>query len=217
MRVSVTVDDREPAGVVATVRDHPDVTAVRVERLPAADIVIGEIGIERKTFRDYINSVMGAGGTDLYDQVRRMNETYYRSYVLLEGDLHNIEDLPTDVGSAAVHGSMASLAARHDSPVIPCSDCDRLVDIAVRLGRKHVEEPSSRPLPPGTVTGRSVPTTRRIYGCIEGIGPETAATLHERYPTVESLVAATVDDLMNVDGIGEKRATAIYESLRGEA
>jgi ERCC4-type nuclease len=108
---------------------------------------------------------------------------------------------------------MASVTARYGTPVIPCSDRRRLVDFAIRLGRKHVEEPSRRPLPMGSVPSRSEPTAKRMYGCIEGIGPELADALYEAYPTVAELVAADREALTAVEGIGEMRARRILAAL----
>ena len=214
MRVSVVVDDREPTSLIDAVRDHPDVREAEVVRLPAGDVVVGDVGIERKTLRDYVNSVMGRSGPDLREQVRRMKERYAHAYVLLEGDLADIEGLRTGVSPAAIRGSIASITARHGVPVIPCSDLDRLVDVAIRLGRKHDEPPSSRRLSPGAVTARREPTTKRMYGCIDGIGPELAATLYEAYPTVEALLDASVKELTTIEGIGETRARAIHDAFR---
>ncbi|MFC6716655.1 ERCC4 domain-containing protein [Natrialbaceae archaeon GCM10025810] len=214
--VSVTVDDREPASLIEAVRSHPDVVEVAVERLPAADVVVDSVGIERKTLRDYVNSAMGRSGSDLRDQVERMNAVYDHSYVLLEGDFSDVDALETGVAPASIRGSMASITARHGTPVIPCTDRRRLVDFAVRLGRKHVEPPSRRrPLPTGAVSSRREPTTKRIYGCIDGIGPGLAATLYEAYPSVESLLEASLEDLLAIEGIGETRARAIRAAFRG--
>jgi len=79
--------------------------------------------------------------------------------------------------------------------------------MAVRIGRKHAEEPSTRALPTGSVAGATEPTAKRMYGCIEGIGPTTAMALYEAFPTVSALVDASREDLLAVDGIGETRAT----------
>lgn len=213
-RVSVTVDDREPAGVIAAVRDHPDVATIAVERLPAGDIVVESMAVERKTLRDYVSAVMSRSGPDLEDQVSRMADRYGHAYVLLEGNMDDVDHLQTGVSPAAIRGSMASITARHGTPVIPCANRHRLVDFAVRLGRKHIEDPSTRPLPVGSVSGQNEPTVKRMYACIEGIGPELAETLYETYPTVSELLAADRDDLLALEGIGEKRARTICEVLR---
>ena len=213
-RVAVRVDDREPTGVVESVRDHHDVAEVIVERLDAGDLVVESMAVERKTLRDYVSSVTNRSGTDLEDQVARMTARYDAAYVLLEGDVRGFDRLETHVPPEALHGSMASITARRGAAVVPCSDRRRLVDYAVRLGRKHLEEPSRRPLPAGSVPSRRETTAKRMYGCIEGIGPELAATLYEAYPTVAGLVAADREDLTDLSGVGEKRARTVLAALR---
>lgn len=213
--VAVTVDDREPVDVIDAVRDHRDVTGVTVERLDSGDLVVGATAVERKTLRDYVSGVMSRSGTDLEDQVERMTERYDHAYVLLEGDMGDLDRLETGVSPESLRGSMASVTARYGAPVVPCTDRRRLVDYAIRLGRKHLEDPSRRPLPVGSVPNRSEPTAKRMYACIEGIGPSLADALYEAYPTVAELVAADRHELTALEGIGETRARTILAALRG--
>lgn len=170
------------------------------------------VGVERKTPADYVSSAFGASGSDLYDQTARLSASYDYGYVLVEGTLPEMEAVAVGPGPTAVRGSLASITARR-VPVVPCSDRERLVDVAVRLGRKHAEAPGRRPLPAGAVGRRNEPVAKRIYGCIDGIGPTTAQRLHEAFPTVASLVAASVDEITAVEGVGETRARAVRESL----
>jgi ERCC4-type nuclease len=144
-----------------------------------------------------------------------MTEKYDHAYVLLEGNLRDVENCWPGVPDASVRETVASITARLGTPVIPCGDSKRLVDVAVRLGRKHTEDPSARALPSGAVTSRNEPVAKRMYGCIDGVGPGTAAALYEAFPSVESLVAATEDELLAVEGVGPKRAAAIYDAFRG--
>lgn len=214
MPLTVVVDDREPAAVAEVVGANADVDAVEVRRLAAGDLVVGDVGVERKTLGDYVSALVGRSAPDLYDQVRRLNEAHAHAYVLLEAELP--ADGDDDVPAVAVRGSIASITARFGTPVIPCSDLDRLVDVTVRLGRKHVEEPSTPALPPGSVTTLDAPTSKRMYGCIDGIGPETADRLYRSYPAVADLLGASPEDLMAIEGVGPKRADAVYSALRGE-
>ena len=198
--------------MVERVRAHADVDAVEVDRLTAGDLVLGEVGVERKTLSDYVNTLVGRSAPDLYDQVRRLRKAYTHPYLLLEAQFP--ADGDEGVPAAAGRGSAASITARHDTPVVPCSDLDRLVDVAIRLGRKHGEAPSTPALPNGAVTALDAPTAKRMYGCIDGVGPGTAERLYETYPAVADLLAATRDELLAVDGVGPKRAEAIYSALR---
>lgn len=216
MSVSVTVDDREPAAVAAAFRDHPDVASVAVRRLDAGDVTIGEVGFERKTCGDYLRSTLGRGGTVLEEQVRELAGAFSHAYVLLEGTFADAEACWPGASAAAVRGSVASLTARTGVPVVPCGDRERLIDLAVRLARKHAEAPSPRPLSPGAVPGRDEPVAKRMYGTIEGIGPGTAAALLEAFPSVAAAARASRAELEAVEGVGPKRAAAVYAALRGE-
>lgn len=212
MPFEVVVDDREPTALVEAVRAHDDVTRVAVRRLAAGDLVMGEVGVERKTLDDYTNALIGRSRPDLYDQISRLSDAFTHSYVLLE------DQLPADgdehVPAVAIRGSVASITARLGTPVIPCSDRERLVDLAVRLGRKHVEAPSTPALPQSSVTTLDAPTAKQMYGCIDGIGPDTADRLYEAFPAVADVLSATRAELMDVDGVGAKRADAIYTAFR---
>lgn len=212
-RVAVTVDDREPAGLVAALNRHPDVESVAVDRLPAGDIVVGGVGVERKTPADFVRSAVGRTGVDLREQLRALGAAYDHAYLLVEGDFPELDGRGDN--PAVVRGAVASLMARTDTPVVPCGDRERLVDLAVRLGRKHVEEPSPDPLSNGAVTRRADPTPMKMYGCIDGVGRATAENLYEAFPTVAELAAAPVEALREVEGVGEVRARAIREALRG--
>jgi ERCC4-type nuclease len=163
-----------------------------------------------------VNSAIGPSGTDLREQVAKMTDASDRAYVLLECDLSEVGARRPGPSSAAVHGTMASITARHDTPVVPCSDRQRLVDVAIRLPRNHREDPSPRSIPGGTVTGFGSPTTEQLFGCIVGIGPKTAAALYERFSSVEALLEASPAELREVEGVGETRAEAIFETLRGD-
>ena len=216
MRVAIAVDDREPADVVRALRGHPEVSEAAVRRLEAGDVSVGGVGFERKTPPDFVRSAMGRTGTDLRDQLTRMRESYDHAYLLIEGDFVDVEAAVPGFSPASVRGAVASLMARTGVPVVPCGSRNRLVDLAVRIGRKHVEDPGTRPLEPGAVASRREPTVKRMYGCIEGIGPEMAARLYEAYPTVADVVAATPADLRELDGVGETRAETIYRAFNGE-
>lgn len=223
LAVAATVDDREPAGVADAVRGHPDVAETRVDRLASGDLVLRPAGAgddhgptvaaERKTPRDFVRSAVGRRGSDLRDQLSRLVADADHAYLLVEGDLADVERA-TGLGASAVGGTVASLMARTGVPVVFCGSQERLVDLAVRLGRKHAEAPGERALAPGAVPSRSEPTAKRMYGTIEGVGPTLAATLHGAYPTVESVLGASVEDLTELEGFGERRARAVFEALR---
>lgn len=196
---------------------NPDVQSVTVTQLEAADIVVGDVGIERKSWSDYVASMEDGR---FAEQDAKMG-AYDAAYILVEGDLADTETLAhTQMSGASIRGHMASLTARDDYNVlgvIPCSTLALLADYAVRLGRKHTEDPSRTYIPTGTV-GVDEPSGKQMWGCLDGVGPELAGRLYAHYGSPASFMMhnpadSFVDDLMRVEGIGEERAEAIMTEL----
>ena len=210
-RVHVIIDVNEPGEVTAAIDSHEDVESYELARLPAADLEIEGIGFERKTLADYSTSLTGKR---LTEQTIKLKQRYEYAYILLEGDLSNTMSpwRESNISPESLRGSMASLTAREGLPVIPCSNLSLLADMAVRLARKHLEETDRKFIPRGAV-GPDEPVAKMMYGCIEGVGADTAETLYEAYPSVVELLNAGVDELQELDGIGEKTAQTIQEAL----
>lgn len=51
-----------------------------------------------------------------------------------------------------------------------------------------------------------------MYGRIDGTGPDTADRIHEAYPAAVDSLGLPAAESMDVEGIGPKRADAIYSA-----
>lgn len=225
--VNVVIDKREPVpDLLTSLEDNDQVSDVGVDTLPTADIVIGigqaeqskipenGVAFERKTPSDFASSVTDSD-EHLKDQVERMAEQFEHSYVLVEGDLDEFDQLRhTNVPSQALRGMAASVTARFECPVIFCSDQDKLIDMALRIARKHIEDPNSSLRVKSSVSGNDAPTLKRMYGCIDGVGSETADNMYEHLPTLQDAAEASMSELQQIDGIGERRAKNIKRQLQ---
>lgn len=212
--VDVIIDINEPGEITSAVDLHDEVRSYQLKELPAADLEISGVGFERKTPEDYVQSMMD---DRLTQQTHKLGERYEHAYILLEGDIVETENpFKSSMKGESIRGSMASLIAREDSGVhgiIPCSNQGLLIDMAIRVSRKHVEEAGSEFVPKPS-TGVDAPTTLMMYACIDGVGPEMAQTLYEEYPTISEFVYnADYDSLQQLDGIGEKTAIRIIEEM----
>lgn len=223
-RTTVVVDDREPTEVKILALDHPHVDDYLEERIEAADIVVNGIAIERKTPSDFASSITE---DRLEDQVDKLADAYDHAYLLLEGGFERFERLGhSDIKPESLRGRAASLTARSGIPVVPTGwDKDRtqrrarLVDYAMRLGQKHTTEPVSSHLPTGPV-GSSEPSAKRMWGCVDRIGPELAERLYEQIGTPLDLtegmdLSEALTRLEGIDGIGEATAQTVVEDLLG--
>lgn len=229
--VEVAVDALEPDGVWDAVVNHPEVEDAWMEQLYSGDLRIDPILFERKRLDDYVGAMVGRQDHHLEDQVSRMIEmvedddnSITKLFVLVEGTPADVEYLRHSPSAASVRGSMAKLTAL-GVPVIPVcpwylvketpARANRvLVDMAIRIARKHREQTELLPFTTGPVApDQSV--TKQMYGVLSDIGEVTAGSLEDEFPTVADLVRATKEDLTNIDGIGEKTAESIINEING--
>lgn len=222
--VYVRVDWREERSpyVIQEVQEHPEVEDYKVTELEEGDIEITEsweddsdvILFERKDVSDFANSMLDEDD-HMRDQVERLNEATNDSpRVLIEGNMEDFRSLKhTKVKVASLRGFVASLEERHWAKIKFCSDIKGLVDYAIRASRKNFEDESSS-LRVRSAVKKSEPFTMRFFGLVKGVGPETAKSLYNHFPTVESAVQASKEDFLEVDGIGPKTASKLYESFR---
>lgn len=212
--VHAIIDVHEPPEITGEIDGHPDVESYEIQELPAADIEIEGIGFERKTPSDFASSLT-EGRLD--EQTQKLNQRYDIAYVLIEGSMAETENIfKSAISGESLRGAEASLTAREDSGVqaaLHCSNSSLLVDMAVRLARKHIEDSDSEYIPTPDI-GIDEPTGKMMYACIPGIGPSTASTLYEEYPSITDFVEnADYDSLQELEGIGDQTALDILEAI----
>lgn len=214
--VVVRVDVHEPPEVVDAVAHHDEVEDFILTELESGDIVIDNVAFERKTPSDFASSM-----TDKDDRLRRqakvMAETYDSSYVLLEGDMQDFDYLThTRLKPESCRGFAARCTETYDVPVIPCSTTEILVDMAIRLARKHVEEEGSQ-LRVESSVDLSAPVGLRMWGVIPNVGETRAKALHKSIGSPMDIAHLTREDkvekLVEIDGIGEGTAEQIIKHL----
>ena len=225
------VDVNEPDEVRFLLLSHPDVDAWLEHPLEAADIVVNGVGIERKTPSDFASSMTpdDDGYVRLDEQVDKLGDGYDRALILLEGEFDDFDDLThTRLNPLSARGKAARITMTHGIPVVPTGGepgTERakrlLIDYAVRLGRKAVEEPSSDYLG-ATGLGTTEPPGKRMWACLEGVGPTRAGDLYDALRSPVAFVEEVprgerLECLEGVDGIGPTTADAILEQLRPTA
>lgn len=210
--MNVLIDSREPPIVTEDFDAHGTVETVTVEELSTGDIIIGDAVIERKEPSDMVSSIKDRR---LFSQVRAMTEMDKLPVVLIEGNIEDFQNLNhTGFSPAAIRGSIASITARSGVPVIPCGDRLTLVDMALKIGQKTVDEESVAFSHDGFDTSGEVAPVVQMYVAIPGVGPGRARTLYEAYPAPEQLVDATKKELRRLDGFGETTVENVCETLQ---
>ena len=210
---TIIVDQRElDASIGRELSRDPDIS-LKLETLDVGDYILSNrVAVERKTVEDFLDSLLG-GDRDLFDQVGRLASAYDRPVVLIEGDRlyerRNIEP-------AAIRGALASLVADFGVSILHTKDVDEtrklLIAIATREQRGGRRTASKH----GDKRSRTIPEQQEyVVSSIAEIGPVTARSLLEYFGSVEEVITATKEELLEVEGVGEVTASRVREVVSG--
>ena len=201
--VYLVVDDRERAGetVLAALAERGDAT-VEIARLRVGDYrVERRVVVARKTAADFAASLIDGR---LFRQAAALAMAPERAVLVLEGSDKDWQDI--GVRHEAVQGALIAVGVFYGVAVLRSDGPEVTARLLVSLGRQ-VRRSAMGGLPRSGYRpkGKRARQLFLLQG-LPGVGPERAARLLERFGSVQTIMAASADDLAAVDGIGEKTA-----------
>src|SRR6201982_686385 len=206
----IIADDRERAcGIVDQLKEFADVD-LRIEHLLVGDFVVsGQIVFERKRADDFAASLIDGR---LFSQAARLVKQPLRSAIILEG---NLEDW-TRLGGRreALQGALLTLSLIFDLPVVRSVDPRETARLLVYASRQFSRLHRAEPAYTHVVKAKRLKTRRlRLLQSLPGVGPDRARGLLEHFGDIRACLLATVDQMIEVPGVGQKTAEAICEVL----
>ncbi|OYT51101.1 hypothetical protein B6U66_04535 [Candidatus Bathyarchaeota archaeon ex4484_135] len=177
---------------------------VEEKAISPGDYVVGEaFGIERKSMRDFIQSIFKKR---LFEQVERLRQAYPRCCLVVEGDPMKIAALPNP---SVFWGALARLITDAEVPVIFTPDEAHTALFLYALAKKLQEEGEK-------VEARYKPKMmglrerqRFVVEGLPGVGPKLADRLLRVFGSVRAVFNAPETALAKVKGVGPKRAREI--------
>ena len=210
---------------------HDEGGHVKVKRLPSADYIIGEIGIEAKEINDLYHSIMGHGRSrTIVGQLVDLQESFERPMLVVYGTKLK----PYIPGNRRPNRAEIAKEIRKMNAVIKkfkqnfviqfpniqymeVASMDDMVDWLssvhhnLRLRRKPISEPKELQ----RKSNRKVDLRVRVLSAIDGISERAAHDLLKEFGSIPRLLRSRTSQrkLMEIEGVGRKRAKAIL-SLR---
>jgi DNA excision repair protein ERCC-4 len=206
----ITVDYRERAsGLLELIREQD--VFVEVKPLPFGDYIINDsITIERKTARDLLISLVDGR---LFGQMSNLKNHCFHPILLVEGNPLKTE---LDFDEKAIKGALISIQTIWYVPVIYSKGKEDTKDIILMIGRQEETCVDVVPLRGGYRPKRLKSRQLYILQGLPKVGPTVAKRLLERFRSVSNATNATVEDLLQVEGIGRITAEKIREVLDAE-
>jgi ERCC4-type nuclease len=216
----IIIDSREPPKAEEWFKEF-DIELKR-EMLDAGDYIVSvnghQIAAERKEVGDFISSITDGR---LNNQLYELSKNFELSYLFIIGDivaeLAKREINPNTVYSAMV-GASLKRAADGKQGIIVTITLPTNYEMATCLYYLHKKLEEGKLVRYPYSTGRKNDYKAcliRVYSSFPGIGEELAKRLAEKFPTLSSLINASVEDLKQVYGISDGKAKKIIEFIRG--
>ncbi|WP_338742469.1 DEAD/DEAH box helicase [Haloplanus salilacus] len=205
--VEIVVDQRELDSAIARDLSTREGIETRLETLAVGDYVVSDrVAIERKSVADFLDTLTG-GDRSLFEQVGDLSRHYARPVVVLEGDgLYEERNVHPD----AIRGALASLSVDFGVSVLRTEDESDTADLlAVVAGREQTAKDREVSVHGEKSSKTLAEQQEYVVGAIADIGPVTARSLLEGFGSVEAVMTAREEDLMEVDGVGEVTAERI--------
>ncbi|MDQ2073842.1 DEAD/DEAH box helicase [Haloarcula sp. H-GB4] len=212
--VEIVADQRELDSNIARDLSTRDGIETRLETLAVGDYVLSDrVVIERKTVADFMDTLTG-GDRSMFEQVGDATRNYGRPVVIIEG-----EDLfgARNVHHKAIQGALASLAVDFGASVLRTSDEDETADLLEVIAGREQEVADREVSVHGEKQSKTLPEQQEyVVASIAEVGPVTARTLLEAFGSVEAVMTADKDDLLDVSGIGDVTADRIREVIASD-
>ncbi|WP_458207260.1 DEAD/DEAH box helicase [Haladaptatus sp. NG-SE-30] len=212
--VEIVADQRELDANIARDLSARDGVDVRLETLAVGDYVLSDrVVVERKSVSDFLDTLVG-GDRSVFEQVGDMNRHYARPVVIIEGEgLYE----QRNVHPNAIRGAIASLAVDFGASILRTEDENDTADLLEVIATREQEVSKREVSVHGDKHAKTLPEQQEyVVASIADIGPVTARSLLEQFESVQAVMTASKDELMETQGVGEVTADRIREVVASE-
>ena len=213
VELTIFVDPRETRSGVARFLQKAGVN-LKLRNLEIGDYVVSDrVCIERKSAVDFLDSLINKR-RNLFDQIHRMKNEYEKPLLVLEGDsVYGQRNVHPNV----VRAVMATIAVDFSVPIIQTRDEADTASLIYVIAKREQMPNHTEVNPHGKKPATSLKEQQEyLISALSNIGIVTARNLLRRFKTIERILTASKEELMEVEHVGEKTAEHIKEVLSKE-
>lgn len=208
--IKVCIDDREMKCDVPGFLASFAAVDVSVSRLQLGDYLVNDnLLFERKSLKDLIYSIIDGR---VFTQASRLAASDYQGIFILEGTSADIKDFK--MKRESVQGALIWISVILGVPVLRSTCAEETASLIVSTARQVKNVAEGKIIRHG---GKAPKGKKRqqlyILQGLPGIGEKRSEQLLHKFESVENVVNASYEELMELDGIGEKMADGIRHVL----
>ena len=205
----IIADNREGgSGVIKKLKEAG--MNIKMETLSTADFIISSrVGIERKTPKDFVDSIIDKR---LLHQLKDLKQNFEKPLIIIEGE----EDIYSQrrIHPNAIRGMLATIAISYGIPILQTKSSQETAELikSITLREQNKEEKDI-----GIRTDKKPMTTKEqqefIIESLPGVGPSLAKSLLEEFKSVKKIMNSKEKRLTKISQLGEKKAQEILKIL----
>lgn len=192
----IIVDTREKNSLVLS--NLINECEIELKQLEIGDYLIGNTIIERKTFSDFISSMLSKR---LLEQLIQMQK-YQAKLLILEGkDFEQLEETKSRLNPNSIRGMLLSVPLEFNTGIIFTKNSEETAKYLILLAKrllKNPQEASFHSKKPESKKER----LEYILESFPNIGPKTAKLLLKKFKTIRNIINASESELE--EQIGKK-------------
>ncbi len=162
---------------------------LEIKKLEIGDYLVGNTILERKTFQDFISSMLSKR---LIEQLNQMQK-YENRLLILEGrDFESLEN--TNINPNAIRGMILSISLDFKTPIVYTKNEEDTSKFLVVLAKQQLKKktaPSFHARKPQTIKEQK----QYIIESFPKIGPKTAKHLLKKFGSIKNIINAPQEEL----------------------
>lgn len=202
----IIVDHREIRSSVARILDRNG-TEIIVKTLEVGDYILSDrVAVERKEAHDFVSSLIEQ---KLFEQIANLSRTYEKPVLIIEGEsLYNCGGM----NPASIQGALSSIALDFGVTIFYTRDEEDTAAMLTQIAKREQTDGKREVNMHGKKAAPMLPQQQEyIVSSISDVGPKAARNLLEHFGSVENIMKASYDELLEVNNIGPKTAARIRE------
>ena len=210
-KISIVVDQREIRSTVARNLDRNGAEII-VKTLEVGDYILSDrIAVERKETQDFVSSLIEQ---KLFEQISNLSRAYEKPVLIIEGEsLFNCRGMNPN----AIHGAITSISLDFGVAIFYTRDAEDTASLLIQIAKREQVDEKREVNMHGRKAAPMLPEQQEyVVSSISDIGPKAARKLLKHFGSVENVMKASYEELLEVSNVGPKTAAKIRDIVASE-
>jgi len=203
-KVQIIVDTREKQSLISANLIERKAN-IEHEQLEIGDYLIQDTIIERKTFSDFVGSIIDKR---LFTQLKEMKK-YPNHFLIIEGFYYDYNRF--NVHENAVRGMLLSIAIDYQIPIIYTENEEDTANFLILTAKRYEKPKQEISIRPSKTHKTPEEQKQFILEGFPGIGPAAAKQLLETFQSLQGIFNSTEEELTKVLNAKAKDFRKLFE------